>query len=142
MGIVGAGEPHPFERHARIVLGVLVALVVIGLVAVIAAGAPVGLALLAGVMSLAIPVAVLWGLVTERWWAAAAAVGLFWAAILTGSMDVVLGLTHNTFVIPVGAIVCGLVLWLDRPSLTERGTPVAWIMLLVAVVLWAIGVLS
>ena len=142
MGIVGAGAPHPFERHARIVLGVLVVLVVIGLMVVLGAGAPLGLALVAGIATLAIPVVVLWGLVTERWWAAAAAVGLFWAAILTGSMDVLLGLTHNTFVIPVGAIVCGLVLWLDRPSLTERGTSVAWIMFLIAVVLWAIGVLT
>ena len=142
MGIVGAGEPHPFERHAQVVLGVLVVLILIGLTIVLVAGAPAVLALAAGVTSLAIPVAVLWGLATGRWWAAAAAVGLFWAAILTGILDVVLGLTQSTFVIPVGAIVCGFVLWLDRPALTERGTPVAWIMLLVSVVLWAVGVLT
>lgn len=142
MGIVGAGQPHPFERHAQVVLGILVVLVAIGLVVVMAAGAPAFLVVLSAILTLAVPVVLLWALASGRWWAAPAAVGLFWAAIVTGIGDVIVGLTQSTITFPVGAIVCGVILWLDRPELTERGTPVAWVAFLIAVVLWLIGLLA
>jgi hypothetical protein len=125
-----------------VVLGVIIVLGLLALALVLGAGVPVGVALAAGASGLAVPGIVLWGLIDARWWAGPAAVGLFWAAVLTGVLDVVIGLMQGGLLIPLGAIVAGLVLVIDRPVLTERGVPVAWVLFAIGVVLWAVGILS
>jgi len=117
--------PQPFERHAQIVLGITFVVLLIAVLVLLAGDVTPLFVLVAAGPAGGLLGATIWGLVVRRWWAAAAAFALLWALVIQGLIDVVVALQHGGITIPLGAILAGGVLLIDRPSLTERGRPVA-----------------
>jgi len=135
------GERIPFEWHALLLFELSFVLLVVQLAYGVSRSDVAGTLVGAALPLLLVTGTAIWALVVRRWWAPAAAVGLLWAMVVQGSTDLAVGLYNGQLTIPVSAILAGLVLWSDRPRLSDRGRPWAWAWAALGVGVWAFGVL-
>ena len=104
-----ATAPHPFERHALILLGLVMALMLLVLVLVAPARVDAVVLLAGAVPSVLLVGAAIWGLATRQWWAAATAAGLISGIVVHGIVELASPLHNGSRTIPVTARIRGLV---------------------------------
>ncbi|MFN8619129.1 MAG: hypothetical protein U0869_00100 [Chloroflexota bacterium] len=134
-------ERTPFEWHALLLIELALVLAFLGMLYSLGRSIPNPIMIASALPSIAVLGVAVVALLVRWWWAPAAAVGVLWALVIQGATETVMAATSQSIVIPLGAIIAGLVLWVDRPRLSDRGRPWAWAWIVLGVVAWAFGVL-
>lgn len=134
-------ERTAFEWHALLLFELAFVLAIVNVAWMLGRTDSPATLLAAALPSAAVVAAIAVALLVRWWWAPAAAVGLLWVAVVQGGLEVAIAFVNGGLTIPIAAIIAGLILWVDRPRLSDRGRPWAWGWAAVAIGAWAFGVL-